>query len=457
MKLLESLFRAEAVETIFSPHACLQAMLDFEAALARAEARAGVIPSSAATAITAKCKARLLDTDAISSGARLAGNLAIPLIKQLTKLVAQTDRDSARFVHWGATSQDAIDTGCVLQLRQALAVISGDLEKLIDDLAGLAIQHRSTLMVGRTWMQQALPTTFGFELAGWMGALSRAHSRLREAEQLAIVLQFGGAVGTLAALGSKGQEVARNLAQELQFDSPNVAWHTQRDRPAELAAALGILAGSMGKIARDISLHMQTEVAELSEPAGDGRGGSSTMPHKRNPVGCAAVLSASLRIPGLVSTMLTAMVQEQQRGLGGWHAEWETLPEILSLTAGALRRLAETVAALDVDVTKMRENLDLTRGLIYSEAVSMALAKELGRSQAHQLLETAIQQAQKEKRHLREVLAQDPQVAKHLNSAQLDDLFDPRKHLGAAETIVDQLVNESRAKRAAQAQRTGQN
>jgi 3-carboxy-cis,cis-muconate cycloisomerase len=456
MELLDPLFRVEEVDELFSPRARLQGMLDFESALGRAEARAGVIPSAASAAIGAKCKAELLDTNSISRGAKLAGNLAIPLIKELTALIAQTDKDAARYVHWGATSQDAIDTGCILQLRQALALIASDLEKLIDNLAQLAAQHRSTLMVARTWMQQALPATFGFEVAGWLDSVSRARARLHDVEQRAIVLQFGGAVGTLAALGAKGQEVARFLAQELHLPLPNLPWHTERDRPAELAAVLGILTGALGKIARDLSLHMQTEIAEVFEPAGEGRGGSSTMPHKRNPVGCAAVLSASLRVPGLVSTMLAAMPQEQQRGLGGWHAEWETLPEIVSLTAGALRRLTETIAGLEVDTNKMRDNLELTRGLIYAEAVSMALAKELGRAQAHRLLEAAVQQAQKEKRHLREVLAKDAQVAKHLTSAQLDDLFDPLKYLGAAETFVDWVVSESRPKRAAQLQRSAQ-
>ena len=449
MELFDSLFRSEEVEQALSSRACVQGMLDFEAALARAEARAGVIPPSAAAAIPAQCKAELFDLTILAHGAKLAGNAAIPLIKELTHRVAQADKDASRYVHWGATSQDAIDTGFILQLRQALRLIATDLERLIAALAELATKHRSTLMVARTWMQQALPSTFGFEVAGWLDGVARARTRLREAEQRAIVLQFGGAVGTLAALGTKGQDVARYLSAELRLPLPNIPWHAQRDRMAEVATVLGICAGTLGKIVRDISLHAQTEVAEVFEPAGQGRGGSSTLPHKRNPVTCAAVLAASLRVPGLVSIILTAMTQEYERGLGGWHTEWETLPEIVSLTAGALHHLAEIAPELEIDAAKMRENLELTRGLIYAEAVTMALASKLGRSKAHQVVEAACRRAQSERRHLRDVLAQEQQVTSQLSAKELEDLFDPRKYLGAAEAFVDSVVSESRTRAAA--------
>ena len=448
MELLDGLFRYEEVEKTLSSQACVQRMLDFEAALARAEARAGVIPSPAADAIAAKCKAELFDVAKLAQGAKLAGNVAIPLIKELTHRVAEADKEAARYVHWGATSQDAIDTGLILQLRQALRVVDADLERLNEALADLATKHRSTLMVARTWMQQALPTTFGFKVAGWLDGVGRARARLSETQQRVIVLQFGGAVGTLAALGSKGQEVARYLGAELHLPLPNMPWHAQRDRMAELAAVLGICAGTLGKIARDISLHAQTEVAEVFEPAGEGRGGSSTMPHKRNPVTCATVLAACLRVPGLVSTMLSAMPQEYERGLGGWHAEWETLPEIVSLTAGALHHLAEIVPRLEIDAVKMRENLELTRGLIYAEAVSMALAAKIGRARAHEFVEAACRRAQSEKRQLREVLAQEEEVKRQLSPRELEDLFDPRKYLGAAEAFVDWVVSEGRSKNA---------
>jgi 3-carboxy-cis,cis-muconate cycloisomerase len=375
----------------------------------------------------------LFDAAAVSQGAKLAGNLAIPLVKALTAVVARTDTDAARYVHWGATSQDVIDTGCVLQLRQSLKTIAADLNRLIDALVELAKKHRSTIVVGRTWMQQALPTTFGLKAAGWLDAVNRHRGRLRETEQRVGVLQFGGAVGTLAALGLRGQMVARILAEELHLALPDTPWHSHRDRLVEVATTLGLCVGTLGKMARDISLHAQTEVAEVFEPSGEGRGGSSTMPHKRNPVMSAVVLSTATRVPGLVSTMLSAMVQEEERGLGGWHAEWETLPEIVRLTAGALHHMAETVPRLEVDAARMQENLGLTQGLIFAEAVTMALSEKAGRSAAHQVVEAACARAHNEKRHLREVLGEDAQVG---------------KYLGAAEAFVDRVVEQSRSRSA---------
>jgi 3-carboxy-cis,cis-muconate cycloisomerase len=448
MDLLDQLFRYEEVEKVFSDRARLQGMLDFEAGLARAEARAGIIPSSAAGTIAAQCKAELFDAAAVSQSAKLAGNLAIPLIKALTAVVAQSDKEAARYVHWGATSQDLIDTGCVLQLRQALKAIAADLNRLIDALVELATEHRSTIVVGRTWMQQALPTTFGLKVAGWLDAVNRHRVRLRETEQRVSVLQFGGAVGTLAALGLRGQMVARILSEELHLALPDTPWHSHRDRLVEVATTLGLCVGTLGKIARDISLHAQTEIGEVLEPSGEGRGGSSTMPHKRNPVTSAVVLSTATRIPGLVSTMLSAMVQEEERGLGGWHAEWETLPEIVRLTAGALHQMAETVPHLEIDAARMLENLGVTQGLIFAEAATMALSEKMGRSAAHQVVEAACGRAQDEGRHLREVLAEDAQVGKYLSSAEIDGLFDPRKYLGAAEAFVDRVVEASRSRSA---------
>jgi 3-carboxy-cis,cis-muconate cycloisomerase len=448
MELLDQLFRYEEVDRVFSDLARLQGMLDFESALARAEARAGIIPSSAAGAIALQCKAELFDVAAVSQGAKLAGNLAIPLIKALTSLVAQSDPNAARYVHWGATSQDVMDTGCVLQLRQALKTIAADLNRLIDALVELATKHRSTIVVGRTWMQQALPTTFGLKVAGWLDAVNRHRGRLRETEQRVGVLQFGGAVGTLAALGVRGQMVARILSEELHLALPDTPWHSHRDRLVEVATTLGLCVGTLGKIARDISLHAQTEIGEVFEPSGEGRGGSSTMPHKRNPVTSAVVLSAATRVPGLVSTMLSAMVQEEERGLGGWHAEWETLPDIVRLSAGALHQMAETVPHLQIDAARMQENLGLTQGLIFAEAATMALSDKMGRSAAHQVVEAACVRAQNEKRHLRDVLGEDAQVGTYLSSAEIDGLFDPRKYLGAAEAFVDRIVEASRSRSA---------
>lgn len=440
MELLDHLFGFQEVQKIFSSLGCLQGMLDFEGALARAEARAGMVPSSAATAIAAKCKAELFDVVAIAQSAKLAGNLAIPLMKALTAAVAEIDKDAARYVHWGATSQDAIDTGLILQLREALKLIAKDLDQLASGLAKLAAKHRSTIVVGRTWMQQALPTTFGAKVAGWLDAVGRHRERLQEAQRRVLVLQFGGAVGTRAALGEHGSDVAKHLAEQLRLELPEVPWHSHRDRVAEVATTLGLCVGTLGKIAQDIALHSQTEIGEVAEPPGEGRGGSSTMPHKRNPVISAVVLSAATRVPGLVSTMLAAMPQEQERGLGGWHAEWEALPDIVRLTAGALHQLADTAPRLEVDAERMQQNLEVTRGLIYAEAVTMALAKEIGKAEAHKLVEAACGRTIKQKRHFREVLADDSQISKHVSKGALAELLDPRNYLGEAEAFVDRVV-----------------
>jgi 3-carboxy-cis,cis-muconate cycloisomerase len=443
VKLLDGLFRSEEVERWLSDRTCLQAMLSFEAALATAESRAGVIPSSAVQAISQQCKAPLFDLDALARAAKSSGNIAIPLVKALTAQVAKYDAEAARYVHWGATSQDVIDTGLMLQLRGALAHVASNLDELAAGLAEVATKHRSTVMVGRTWMQQALPTTFGAKVAGWLDAIDRHRERLRETQHRCLVLQFGGAVGTLAALHDKSDEVAKHLAEELKLPLAEIPWHSHRDRVAEIATTLGLLVGTLGKIAKDISLLSQTEVGEVFEPSEPGRGGSSTMPHKRNPVACAAILSAAIRAPGLVSTMLVAMPQEHERGLGGWHAEWETLPEIVSLAGGAVRTMAEIAPRLEVDAARMSENLAATRGLIFAEAVSMALAHKLGKAKAHDFVEAASAEVRKSGKHLREVVGGDTTISQSFSTDELDGFFDARKYLGRAEEFVDRVVAAS--------------
>jgi 3-carboxy-cis,cis-muconate cycloisomerase len=440
MSLLDPLFRWDALEELFTNRARVQRMLDFEAALARAESRLGVIPKSAAAAIASKCRAGLIDMPLLGSAAARAGNLAIPLVKQLTELVAMDDAEAARYVHWGATSQDAIDTGFVLQLRPALEKIDAELDRLADSLARLAKKHRATPVAARTWMQQALPTTFGFIVSGWLDALLRGQERLHEARERAIVLQFGGAAGTLAALDERGIEVARALGKELNLPVPELSWHSDRDRIAGVAAALGLCTGTLGKIARDISLHTQTEIAEIFEPAGEGRGGSSTLPHKRNPVTCAVVLAAAIRVPGLVSAILSAMIQEEERGLGGWHAEWETMPELIGIAGGALHHLANTIAGLEIDKAKMSNNLEITQGLIYSEALQMALAARMGRAAAHEHVQAAGKLAVEEHRHLRELIKSDVEIAKQLSAKEIDRLFNPREYLGVADELIDRAL-----------------
>jgi 3-carboxy-cis,cis-muconate cycloisomerase len=443
MMLYDDLFSYPALELIFSDESCVKSILRFEAALAVAEGRTGVIPQVASQKIAACCAKESFDLSVIAKDAARAGNIAIPLVKMLTEAVARQDKDAARFVHWGATSQDAIDTGFLLQLRDALVLVEEDLAGLAETLATLAVRHRTTLVVARTWMQQALPTTFGFVVAGWLDAIVRQRQRLLEMRPRVLSLLFGGAAGTLAALRGDGPEVARALAGELQLTFPTAPWHAHRDRIGEIAAFFGLLTGTLGKIARDISLHTQTEVAELFEPAGQGRGGSSTMPHKRNPVTCAVVLSAAARVPGLVSTVLCAMPQEHQRGLGGWHSEWETLPQIVRLGAGALRHMAEMLPHLEVDTKRMRQNLDATHGLIFAEAVSTAIANRVGKLQAHHLVEAACKKALEESRLLKDVLRADPDLHGQLTPADLDSLFDAKNYLGSAEEFVDRVIAQA--------------
>jgi 3-carboxy-cis,cis-muconate cycloisomerase len=446
-RLLDPLFTTDSMREIFSDRRRLQGMLDFEGALARALARASVAPAASVEPIVAQCSADRFALDVLAREAALAGNLAIPLVRALTAAVAKSDPQAAGFVHWGATSQDAIDTGLVLQLRDALDLLQRELAQFASALARVAETHQSTLLAGRTWLQQASPVTLGLKVAGWLDAIHRQQARIAHARQEVATLQFGGAVGTLAALGEKGPAVAAALASELKLQLPSIPWHTHRDRFAEVATALGLLVGTLGKIARDISLLAQTEVGEVLEPAESGRGGSSTLPHKRNPVGSAVVLAAAIRVPALVSVMLTAMVQELERGLGGWHAEWETLPEIFLLAAGALAHMAHVVDGLEVYEEHMTHNLAATHGLILSEAIAIALAKHIGRSPAHQLVERSAHRALESGRPLRDLLLEDQEVRAHLSSAEVDALLDPRNYTGSAPSMIQKVLADEKTKR----------
>src|SRR6202163_238754 len=399
--LLAPMLSSPAMRAACDDVASLQHMLDFEAALARAEAATGVIPASAAGPIEQACKAGSFDLDALAEAATRSGNLAIPLVKALTAHVAKADPDAARYVHWGATSQDVIDTATMLGLRAAIDALLSDTDRAIAGFAKLATKHRDTAMVARTWLQHALPMPFGLKLAEYAAALHRSRARLQRLRSETLALQFGGAAGTLAALGNKGLLVADKLAQELDLPLPDAPWHTHRDRIAEAASVFAILAGTCGKIARDVSLMMQTDVAEAFEPAGAGRrGGSSTMPHKRNPVAAATALAAATMAPNLAATIFAAQVQDHERSAGPWHAEWPTLPMLQLVTSGALAAIVDIAEGLEVDAARMRVNLDATHGLIMAEAVTMALAEKTGKSEAHHLVEAASKRAVAEKTDL---------------------------------------------------------
>ncbi len=438
--LLAPMLSSAAMRAICDDVAYLQYMLDFEAALARAEAATGVIPANAPAPIEQACNARAFDLAALAQAATKSGNLAIPLVKALTAAVAKTDADAARYVHWGATSQDVIDTAAMLTLRAAIDALLSDIDRAIAGFARQARTHRHTAMVGRTWLQHALPIPFGLKLAEYAAALDRSRTRLRRLRSEALALQFGGAAGTLAALGDNGLRVAEKLAQELDLPLPDAPWHTHRDRFAEAASVLAIIAGTCGKIARDVSLLMQTDVGEAFEPSGEGRGGSSTMPHKRNPVAAASALGAATMAPGLAATMFAAQVQDHERSAGPWHAEWPTLPSLLLVTSGALAAIVDIAEGLEVDVARMRANLDTTRGLIMAESVTFALAEKLGKSEAHHLVEAASKKAVAEKKALHDVLAGDPRVTQQLDAKRLADLFEPMSYQGVSQAMIDRLL-----------------
>ncbi|WP_425518870.1 3-carboxy-cis,cis-muconate cycloisomerase [Pseudomonas lijiangensis] len=441
-QLFDAYFTQPLMREVFCDAGRVQGMLDFEAALARAQARVGLIPGDVVADIEQSCRAGLFDFDALAVAIGNAGNSAIPLVKALGKQIARRNPEAERYVHMGATSQDVMDTGLILQVRRAIELLERDLQELADALVVQAQRHAQTPLAGRTWLQQATPVTLGMKIAGWLGAVTRHRQRLQEIRPRLLCLQFGGASGSLAALGDQAFAVTEALADELQLSVPDQPWHTQRDRLVEFASLLGMIAGSLGKMGRDISLLMQTEVGEVFEPAAAGKGGSSTMPHKRNPVGAAVMIGAATRAPGLVATLFAAMPQEHERSLGLWHAEWETLPELCCLVSGSLQQALQVVPGLEVDESRMLANLDSTRGLVLAEAVSIELSRRIGRDAAHHLVEQNCRRAVQQGAHLRQVLGEDPQVTAHLSSGELDRLLDPAHYLGQARLWVERAVAE---------------
>jgi 3-carboxy-cis,cis-muconate cycloisomerase len=439
-QLTTPLYASAAMRAIMSDQARLQRMLDFEAALARAEASVGVISATGASAIADACQAGQYDIAALVEAQIPSGNIAIAVVNALTQQVASRDPGAASFVHWGATSQDVIDTALMLELRAAIDVLVADLDSAIKGFTTLAGRHRRTLSVARTLMQHALPMPFGLKLAGYAAALARSRERLMRLRREALALQFGGAAGTLAALGEHGFGVSERLAALLDLQLPDAPWHTHRDRLTEVAACFGILAGTCGKIARDVTLMMQTEVGEAFEAGAPGRGGSSTMPHKRNPVGAAAALSAASIAPNLVATLMAAQVQEHERSPGGWHTDWMTLPALALVTSGALSAVVEIAEGLEIDVERLRANLELTGGQIMAEAVSFALAEKIGRAEAHALVREISQQAAKDKKPLKELLLNDIRVKSQLGGLEIEKLFIPLTYQGSAQTFIDRLV-----------------
>lgn len=432
--LLSPIFASAAVAGMFSDRAIVQAMLDFEAALAEAEAEVGVIPATSVAPIKSACDAGLFDIAAIGQAAAPAGNIAIPLVKTLTATVNEKARGH---VHWGATSQDVIDTAFVLCAKPALAHMRGEAVSAMKALVALIGAHRGTIMPGRTLLQQALPVTLAYKAAVWLSALTGAAERLRRVQAGALALQFGGAAGTLAALGADGAKVKTALAKRLGLSEMPIAWHTDRGRVFDIAAALAGLSGACAKIAGDVALLMQSEVGEAFEPAALGKGGSSTLPHKRNPVGAAAIRANHRRISGAMATVTMALEQEHERAAGAWAAEWETMRELFTLAAGSIERLVELLAGLEVDAARMRANLDATLGLPLAESLMMALAPKIGRMEAHHRVEAASKLALASSRPLAEVAKAEPAIAGNISAQEIDSALDPRNYLGSAEAMID--------------------
>jgi len=445
--LLTPLFATKPMRNVLSDKRRLEAMLAFEAALAKAEADTGLIPADAAMTIAEACRTFEPDIGALGEATRLSGNPAIPFIRALT---AHCPEPGKGWVHWGATSQDVIDTAASLVGQQAMTVLDSQLRSFGETLVQKARTYSGTVMPGRTLLQPALPVTFGFKLAGWLDMLTRCRTSLKAAAANGLVLQFGGAVGTLAAIHAAeytdtaetidAKEVRTALGRTLGLPVADITWHTLRDRVARLGSELAILTAALAKMAGDTELLMQAEVGEASEPAGPGRGGSSTMPQKRNPVAAVAVRANATKAAGLAGSLIAAMPQEHERGAGGWHAEWMILPDLFELASGALAHMSETVAGIEVREERMRENLDIGNGTLMAEALMMALAPETGRLEAHHRVEAAARRAIAENRPLADICSETPEIAEVLGAEGIERALDPAGYLGLAAASVDTVV-----------------
>jgi 3-carboxy-cis,cis-muconate cycloisomerase len=437
--LFEPILTTDALLLATSDRAWLQALLDVECCLAVAQAEVGVIPKDAADAIAEQCDAGDYDADQLGRDARAGGNPVIPLV---TALRARVPAPAREWVHHGATSQDILDTAAMLITRGGLAFIDADLYRLAAGAAGLAAAHRTTLMAGRTLLQPALPIPFGLKAAGWLAATLDNHTAVARLIP-GLPLQLGGAAGTLASLGADGAAVTAALAGQTGLAEPLLPWHTARQRIAEIAGVLGTVAGSAAKIALDVALLMQAEVAEALEPAAPGRGGSSTMPHKRNPVLATEALAAARRAHGLVPTLQASLVAEHERAAGAWHAEWGALTDLLRLAGGAAGRAADIVEGLEVDPERMAANLD-GRGVLLAERVALHVAPEVGRAEAAARVGDAAARSARSGRPFAEELSGDPVLGPHLDTATLTGLLDPRTYLGSSDLFIDRALEAHR-------------
>jgi 3-carboxy-cis,cis-muconate cycloisomerase len=433
--ILGTLYGSDAMRAVFDERAYFQRMLDVEAALARTQARLGIIPAEAATAITAAAKFDNLDPAELAASARNVGYPVVGLVAGLSHAAGE----AGRWTHWGATTQDIMDTATVLQVRDGLALIRTELQTLLRALTAQADRHRHTVMAGRTHLQQALPTSFGLKCATWALPFIDHIQRLDQLRPRVEHAEFGGAAGTLASLGDRGIEVMQGLAAELGLAALPAPRHVCRDAFAETVAFLGLVCGSLAKLATDIILLAQTEVGEVSEPHVAGRGSSSTMPQKRNPIASEYILAAARGVHALVPLMLGAMAQDHERATGPWQVEALAIPQAFVLTHGALLHARPIAEGMEVDAARMRRNLDITHGLIVAEAVMMGLAPTLGRGEAHHVVQHACGEALEQDISLADALAREPNVAAHLDRAAIERLTDPARYLGSADAFIDRI------------------
>ena len=439
--LFRDSFGTPQMRAVFDDRALIRRYVEVEIALAKAEARCGVIPQAAADEIAATCDADALDFELLRHETEIVGYPILPLVHQISKQAGA----SGGFVHWGATTQDIMDSAVVLQLRDALDLIEADVAALRDILRDLARKYRDTPMAGRTHLQQALPITFGYKCAIWLNMFDRHAERLAQLRPRVLVGQFAGAAGTLASLGDKGLDVQRAMMEELGLGVPASTWHVARDGFAEATNLLALITGSLGKIAYDVMLLAANEFGELYEPFVKGRGASSTMPQKRNPISSELMLACAKAVRQQAGLMLDAMVQDLERATGPWHAEWIAIPEAFILSAGALHQAKFMLSGLIVDEAAMARNLDMTKGLIVAEAVMMGLAPYIGRQEAHDVVYNACRAVNEKGGRLADALNAMPAVSSRLDPALIERLTDPKNYLGAAPAMVDEALRRSRA------------
>ena len=437
--LFRDAFGTPAMRAVFDERELIRKYVQVEVALAAAEARCGIIPSQAAGDIAARCTAEALDLDLLRRETEVVGYPILPLVHQLARQAG----DAGGYVHWGATTQDIMDTAVALQLRDAFDLVRADIAALRHILAGLARRHRDTPMAGRTHLQQALPVTFGYKAAIWLDMFDRHAERLAQARPRVLVGQFAGAAGTLASLGDRGLEVQQALMEELGLGVPASTWHVARDGFAEAVNLMAVITGSLGKIATDVMIMASSEFGELYEPFVKGRGASSTMPQKRNPISSELMLACAKGVRQQAGLMLDAMVQDLERATGPWHAEWIAIPEAFILAAGALNQAKLMLGGLVVDEQAMARNLGLTRGLIVAEAVMMGLAPHIGRQAAHDLVYDACRIVNEKGGRLADVLNAMPEVSGRLDPALVERLTDPANYLGMAPQMVDRVLARS--------------